>query len=64
MNPQRPFAHVPRRLLNLVVIAVGLPCVLILNALNWSAVASFALTAALVLISVLIVAAIYPRRSE
>jgi hypothetical protein len=53
---------VPRRLLNLVAIGVGLPCILIANALNWSAVASFAFTAALILISLFILAALYPKK--
>jgi hypothetical protein len=64
MNSQRPFAHVPRRLLNLVAIGVGLPCILIANALNWSAVASFAFTAALILISLFILAALYPKKEQ
>lgn len=64
MKPQRPFAHVPRRLMNLVIIGVGLPCILIANALNWSAVASFAVTAALILLSLSILAALYPKRGE
>lgn len=64
MKPQHPFAHVPRRALNIVVIGVGLPCILIANALNWSAVASFLVTAALILLSLFILAALYPKRSE
>ncbi|MCS6872465.1 MAG: hypothetical protein NZ571_13520 [Anaerolineae bacterium] len=64
MKPQSPFAHVPRRLMNLVVIGVGLPCILVANALNWSAVASFLFTAALILLSLFILAAFYPKKGR
>ncbi|MFQ3534943.1 MAG: hypothetical protein SNJ58_03615 [Aggregatilineales bacterium] len=64
MKPQHIFAHVPRRLLNLTAIGVGLPCILIVNALNWSAVASFLVTAALILVSLFVLAVLYPKRGE
>ena len=64
MKPQRMFAHVPRRLMNLTVIGVGLPCILISNALNWSIVASFGVTAVLILLSLFTLAAFYPKKGK
>ncbi|MCE7946913.1 MAG: hypothetical protein DYG88_05740 [Chloroflexi bacterium CFX4] len=62
MNPQRPFGHVPRRILNIVVIIVGVIGIFIANSLNWSGVQAFLLVSIMIIVGLFIIAGLYPKK--
>ena len=62
MRPQRPFRHVPRRALNVAVIAGGVAGIVLQSRFGWDVLTTFLITLGLCAVCVGIVAVIFGRR--
>ncbi len=62
MRPQRPFQHVPRRVLNVAVIAGGVAGIVLQSRFGWSVLTTFLITLGLCAACVGIAAIIFGRR--
>lgn len=62
MKHERPFGHVPRRVLNAAIIAGGIAGIVLQAQFRWSIVTTFVITLALCGLCVGIVALVYSLR--
>lgn len=59
MNPNRPFSHVPRRVINGAVIVGGLTGIFLQTQFNWNMLTTFLITLGLCALCVVIVSVIF-----
>jgi uncharacterized membrane protein YqgA involved in biofilm formation len=59
MNPNRPFNHVPRRVLNIAVIVGGLTGIFLQTQFNWDTLTTFLITLGLCGLCVVIVSVVF-----
>jgi uncharacterized membrane protein YqgA involved in biofilm formation len=62
MKPDRPFSHIPRRVLNAAVIAGGIAGIVLQARFQWGIVTTFVITLALCGLCVGIVTLVHSRR--